>query len=160
MSTQSELRGLKREDVHGDVVYIKRSINVHGETTQGKNENAVRSFVMSAQAKEALHAQIRLDHSSEYIFPLPSVSAYSRRWEAYCKHNKITVISPYEMRHTFVSVVKSLPTGELKAIVGHSKDMDTYGIYSHFLEGEDVKTAAKITALFEQIEALKKHEMN
>jgi hypothetical protein len=28
-------------------------------------------------------------------------------------------------------MVKSLPEGYLKELVGHSKDMDTYGVYSH-----------------------------
>ena len=36
-----ELRGLRVKDIQGGVVYVQRSVNVYGETTQGKNENAV-----------------------------------------------------------------------------------------------------------------------
>ena len=49
-----ELRGLRREDVKGDRVFIRQAINDYGETTQGKNENAIRSFVMSKLAACAL----------------------------------------------------------------------------------------------------------
>ena len=40
------------------------------------------------------------------------------------------------------------PAGEVKALVGHSEDMDTYGIYSHALTGEDVATAQAVNAVF------------
>lgn len=52
-----ELRGLKWEDIAGNVVHVRRAINIHGEETHGKNENAVRSFVLSDQAAEALQKQ-------------------------------------------------------------------------------------------------------
>ena len=54
----------------------------------------------------------------------------------------------YEMRHTFVSVVKSLPEGYLKQLVGHSKDMDTYGVYSHEFLGDSKKTAELVEDIF------------
>lgn len=44
-----ELRGLRWEDIDGNRVFVRRSINVFGEETRDKNENAVRSFVMSAR---------------------------------------------------------------------------------------------------------------
>lgn len=147
-----ELRGLRVEDVDGDRVNIQRAINVYGEETQGKNENAVRSFVMSTLAKAELEAQLKeYPPIDSYIFPLPSPTAYRERWQQYCKSNGITVTTPYELRHTFVSVAKTLPAGEVKALVGHSQSMDTFGIYSHALEGEDRRTAQKINGLFEMI---------
>lgn len=42
-----------------------------------------------------------------------------------------------------MSITKSLPEGYLKQLVGHSKDMDTYGVYSHEM-GSDKDTAAKM----------------
>ena len=44
-----------------------------------------------------------------------------------------------------------LPVGEVKQLVGHSKSMDTFGVYGHALDGEDVQTAQKINGLFERI---------
>lgn len=55
----------------------------------------------------------------------------------------MTKTSAYELRHTFVSVIKTLPAGEVKQLVGHSHSMDTFGIYSHKINGEDTKTAQK-----------------
>ena len=146
-----ELRGLKREDINGNSVNVKRSINGYGETTKGKNENAVRSFIMSEQAAEALQEQLKQSPNSEYLFDLPPKETYLKRWQRFCNHNGMTKISLYEMRHTFVSVVKLLPEGEVKSIVGHSQNMDTFGVYGHELLGEDEKTAQKVTGLFNML---------
>lgn len=51
-----ELRGLRWEDINGDRLFVRRSINVFGEETKGKNENAVRSFVLSELAFQELEA--------------------------------------------------------------------------------------------------------
>ena len=76
---------------------------------------------------------------------------YRKHWQRYCSHNKIAPVTLYELRHTFVSVAKMLPVGEVKQLVGHSKSMDTFGVYGHALDGEDVQTAQKINGLFERI---------
>ena len=55
----------------------------------------------------------------------------------------------YELRHTFVSITKSLPEGYLKQLVGHSKDMDTYGVYSHEISSDKDTAAKMIQDIFE-----------
>ncbi len=147
-----ELRGLRLENVNGKRVMVQRSVNVYYEETTGKNENAIRSFVMSDLARSELDAQLR-EYPSEsgFVFELPSPTAYRERWQKYCKSNGMTVITPYELRHTFVSVAKTLPIGEVKDLVGHSQSMDTFGIYGHALTGEDIETAQKINGLFERL---------
>lgn len=147
-----ELRGLQIDDIDGDTVYVRRSINVFGEETQGKNENAVRSFVLSSLALQELEMQIReYPSSTGLVFDLPSPTAYRERWQKYCESNGMTKTTPYELRHTFVSVAKTLPAGEIKSLVGHSKSMDTFGVYGHALQGEDTVTAEKVNGLFERI---------
>lgn len=147
-----ELRGLRLQDIDGDTVYVRRSINVFGEETQGKNENAVRSFVMSSLALQEIELQIReYPSSTGLVFDLPSPTAYRERWQKYCESNGMTKTTPYELRHTFVSVAKTLPAGEIKSLVGHSKSMDTFGVYGHALQGEDTATAEKVNGLFERI---------
>ena len=153
-----ELRGLKWEDIAGNVVHVRRAINIHGEETHGKNENAVRSFVLSDQAAEALQKQREQGNPGEYVFPLPSHSVYYTHWKAYCTHNGITPISLYELRHTFVSIAKALPEGEIKPLVGHSRNMDTFGTYGHELSGEDTATARKVTEIFDRLTAPEKAE--
>lgn len=146
-----ELRGLKWEDITGNVVNVRRAINIHGEETRGKNENAVRSFVLSDQAAQALQRQREQGNRGEYVFPLPPHSAYYNGWKTYCKHNGITPVSLYELRHTFVSIAKTLSEGEIKPLVGHSKNMDTFSVYGHELSGEDAATAQKVTAIFNRL---------
>ena len=146
-----ELRGLRIEDFDGERLYIRRSINRYGDETQGKNQNAIRSFVLSEHAKKELQAQLSEYPSKDYIFHLPHESTYNERWQRYCETNGLTKTTPYELRHTFVSIAKTLPAGEIKPLVGHSQSMDTFGVYGHALEGEDTVTASKIDALFNTV---------
>lgn len=69
----------------------------------------------------------------------------------------MTTTSPYELCYTFVSAVKSLPEGYLKQVVGHSKDMDTYGTYSHDMDGDQKTTANLKENIF--IEILKSEKI-
>lgn len=143
-----ELFGLKWTDIRDDYVYLQRSINKFKETTRGKNENAVRAFKLPFAAKQIICNQPK---ESIYIFPVKSGTHYKDCLARYCKSNNITIVTPYELRHTFVSMAKSLPEGMVKQIVGHSKDMDTFGIYGHFLEGDNEIVADELQKVFDKI---------
>lgn len=65
-----------------------------------------------------------------------------------CEYNGITVVTPYELRHTFVSIAKKLPEGFVKTVIGHSKSMDTFGVYGHAIKGEDVAITAALDDAF------------
>lgn len=145
-----ELRGVRLEDIDGTRIYIRRAINKFNEETQGKNQNAVRCITLPEIAVQELEAQLReYPSKSGYIFELPTTDTYNRRWQKYCVSNGLTKTTPYELRHTFVSIVKTLPAGEVKQLVGHSASMDTFGIYGHAIDGEDVQTATKVNDLLE-----------
>lgn len=143
-----ELLGLQWSDIHGSTVHIRRAINVDGETTKGKNQNAVRSFVLSDMARRVLDEQRAITGHIESVFAIPSERHYYKRWKIYCAANELTPCSLYELRHTFVSVVKTLPAGEVKGLVGHSLDMDTFGVYAHALTGDAENTAAAVNGVF------------
>lgn len=143
-----ELLGLRWADIKGSTVNLSRDINVKGIETRGKNENAVRSFVLSDVARAVLEAQRAITGHCESVFCLETERRYYKRWKVYCAANDLQPVSLYELRHTFVSVVKTLPAGEVKELVGHSEDMDTFGIYSHTLTGEDIATAQAVNAVF------------
>lgn len=143
-----ELLGLRWADIKGSTVNLSRAINVKGIETRGKNENAVRSFVLSDVAKAVLEAQRAITGHCESVFCLETERRFYKRWKAFCAANDLQPVSLYELRHTFVSVVKTLPAGEVKELVGHSEDMDTFGIYSHTLTGEDIATAQAVNAVF------------
>lgn len=143
-----ELIGLRWADVHGCTVEIRRAVNVHGEETQGKNQNAVRSFILSDMARRVLEEQRSITGGQESVFCIQREKTYYARWKAYCAANGLTPCTLYELRHTFVSVVKTLPAGEVKQLVGHSQDMDTFGIYGHALTGDDITTAQAVNGVF------------
>lgn len=159
-----ELRGLQWRDIPGYCgvktawgalvgaqVWIRRSINVHDEITEGKNENAQRSFVMFGLLVDILSEQHRYTGKQIYVFPIESTRTLYGAWQRYCAANGIPRTSLYELRHTFVSIVKVLPAGEVQPWVGHSQDMDTFGVYAHALTGEASRAASDIAALYSRL---------
>lgn len=146
-----ELVGLQWGDIQGNTVHVQRAVNVRGEITKGKNQNAVRSFVLSRMARRVLDDQRQITGRQESVFCILTEYNYYWRWKVYCKANGLTVVTPYELRHTFVSVVKTLPAGEVKGLVGHSLDMDTFGVYGHALTGEAEATAEAVEGTFLKI---------
>lgn len=147
-----EIIGLEWRDVDlkQNIVHVRRSVNVRGETTLGKNENAIRDIRLPARARRELLEQKLLHGSDESVFPIWSERQYRDHLTRYCTQNGITVVTPYELRHTFVSMCQSLPEGDLRAIVGHSKSMDTYGVYAHDVDGHGASVTAQIDEIFER----------
>jgi len=152
-----ELIGLKWEDIVGDIVTVQRSINIHGQVTTGKNENARRGFVLTDTAEEVLRAQRQISET-EYVFDILSEDNLRKHLVRYCESNGIPPVSPYELRHTFVSAMKALPEGQLKQLVGHSRSMDTFGVYGHELDGDKRAIAQKSQQIFDVILAQNKDE--
>lgn len=155
-----EMCGLMNDDIDGSVLSVRRSINRYNEITDGKNKNAQRSYQLPPVALSVLEDQRRMLKAtgliSPYVFPAPSGSYmkqadYAKHWERYRNHNGLTKTTPYELRHTFVSVNKSIPAPLLKSIVGHSEDMDTFGVYGHDISGEDKIAAKMINDTFEKL---------
>lgn len=145
-----ELLGLKWQDINDNIVNIQRSRNCYNQITTGKNENAIRSFYLSERAKEVLAMQPHYS-GCDYVFGDMNLSAYRYRWYKYCEYNNIAHISPYELRHTFVSIAKNLPQGDLKTIVGHSKSMDTLGVYGHEVNGELENIANNLNIIYDDL---------
>ena len=156
-----ELRALEdKNDIQGRKVTIRGAINVRDEVTQGKNENAQRTFQMSALAEAEANAQRamlrRYGIVSPYLFPAPDGGHlvhknFYRAWGRYCEANQIPRTSLYELRQTYVSVNKEMPEGLKKMIVGHSRDMDTEGTYGHQMDGDLAKAAAYTDQAFDDI---------
>ena len=102
-------------------------------------------------ARAVLEQQRQVTGTQESVFDLVSEAYYYKRWQVYCKSNSIPPISVYELRHSFVSVVKTLPAGEVKTLVGHSQTMDTFGVYSHALSGDAAAAAEDVNAAFDRL---------
>ena len=156
-----ETIGLKWSDIeNNETVHLQRSINAQNEITKGKNENAVRSFVLKPIDVKILQDQRRYllatGIRSEYVFPRVDGEAvrqsnYYNYWVRYRDYHNLPKAYPYELRHTFVSIIKALPKGLIQALVGHSADMDTFGTYAHEVDGESTQIANMVQNLFAKI---------
>ena len=131
-------------------MFVSRSINAYHEVTTGKNENAVRHFFLSDSAAEALRQQRQIS-DTDRVFGDIDPQTYRKSWQRYCNANGLPKTTPYEMRHTFVSIAKNLSEGQIKPLVGHSRNMDTFGTYGHEIRGELQQTAAQLDHLFAEI---------
>lgn len=150
-----ELLGIERDDIFGNTIHLNKSINIRGEITQGKNSNAIRSVVLSPLALRVLSEQLRVNPDGKYVFDVPSTKYFRQRWIKYCQANDIERTSLYELRHTFVSIAKTLPEGMVKSIVGHSAQMDTFGIYGHVLTSDAAETTQALQNRFDTILGVK-----
>ena len=158
-----ELIGAERKYHIGDKLRVRGSINKYGERTRGKNDNAIRDLALPPIAQGVLSEQYemlkRAGLVSQYIFPDETGGPinqknYRQRWKRYCAHNGITAITPYELRHTFVSITSGradMTLAELKSVVGHSNNMDTLGVYGHQLTDEQQRISMKIESAFSGI---------
>lgn len=155
-----ELLGLKWNDLRGDKLTIRRSINNEGETTTGKNDNARRTISVKGLPGEQLEAQRAALRErgilSEYIFPAEDAEhttqkVFRTRWQRYCEFNGIAKLTPYELRHTYVSVNDEMPDGLKKKAVGHSENMDTEGTYGHLKAGDLERIADYSAQAFKKI---------
>lgn len=137
-----ELVGLQRGDISGSRMTIARSINDDGEETRGKNKNARRSQELGELALNELNAQFEmlkaLGGVSKWVFPdvrdmgFLNQELYRKSWARYCDANGIDhARTPYELRHTFCSINDEMPEGLKKTVMGHSRSMDTEGVYGH-----------------------------
>jgi integrase len=155
-----EVIGLMDQDIKDGVCTIRRAINFHNEITEGKNRNAQRSYYIPEIGLCILEDQKKMLRAagviSPYVFPTPEgdhaiQQTFLKHWRRYRDCNGISKHSLYELRHTWFSVNKSLPTELVKAMGGHSKDFDTFGVYGHVLPGEAQRTADMVNDAFKNL---------
>lgn len=150
-----ELLGLRVGDVEGNRLHLHRAINRQNEETTGKNENAIRTVVLHPLAAAEIRAQLQQRTCEEErplrdddpIFPLKNQQSLYNYWQFYQRCNGIDPpVSLYELRHTFVSMVEdAVSPAQLRRMVGHSRSMDTYGWYSHAVDGRDNAAALAVS---------------
>jgi len=150
-----EVYGLQKSDI-SEVIRVRRSVNTDNKITQGKNKNAIREVALSTAAEIIIMDQLErirkmeteLHKVTPWLFPEPDASDPSHRrayqeWTRYRAANGIHV-SPYSLRHTFVSMNKDVPLATLKRMLGHTEDMDTHRVYDHKVDGDYKKAADSI----------------
>lgn len=123
--------------------------------TSGKNNNPRRYIVLPKRAIEVLDAQKQMlkERSIISVFPDESGGVLDpnhlfRKWKTYRKQYGIAC-TLHEMRHTLISIAKAdMPDQLIKRIVGHSKSMDTFGVYGHDVDGELERAANILDDIF------------
>ena len=154
-----ELLNLRLSDVTKTSITVKGSLNAHGEHTQGKNANARRTIALNDYAREIVDSQrkriAKWKVRSEYLFCNPDGSQISQKryrdnWMRYRSYNNMEEATPYGLRHTFASLIKSLPDDVLKSSMGHSYSFDTRATYTHELNGDLERNATMISGALER----------
>lgn len=153
-----EALGLQWSDISNNRIVIQRSVNRDRELTPGKNANARRMIPVSDILIKILADQKKRTEymHSEWVFPshsgtMPSQSSAKKSLDRISKKLG-THVSPYELRHTFISMVKNdLPEQMIKQIVGHSVAMDTFGTYGHAVNGEIERASAQISTIYRTV---------
>jgi integrase len=147
-----ELLGLEWRDIDWktNTVHIQRSINKYQETTKGKNKTANRLFGLSDIAAEVLREQQKLNAFGRVFGDITPIY-YTKHWHKFCEYNGISRVTPYELRHTFVSVSAEMPEGMLQKLVGHTKSMDSFGTYGHTYSEMRRKTAEKSNEIWSKV---------
>lgn len=156
-----EVLGLQWTDIVGDRLHIQRSVNDDGEITGGKNENADRWIWLGEYELQIIEDQREaLKHRhviSPWIFPQPNGQhatqrAVRRGWKRFAAAAGISLgVTPYGLRHTFVSINNEMPEGLKQRRVGHAKNMDTEGVYGQSVEGEQKQAAEFVKERFDSI---------
>ncbi len=155
-----EICGLQKSDIKDDVVTVNRSVNIDGEITSGKNTRANRSVYLSKLQRQILDEQAKMLQSkgivTKWIFAAPdggpgNEKSMYKTWLKFCEQRGFRC-SLYELRHTLVSYAQDkVPENLLKSIVGHSKSMDTFGVYGHQVDGDLQRAAGYIDDLFKDL---------
>lgn len=147
-----EVCGLKKDDLTDNYLQIRRARNIDGETTTGKNKNALRGLILPLTAIQCIQP-----NETEWLFvnahgqQLHERALYSA-WQRLREHLCIQAVSLYELRHTMISHCKTtVPLPLLKQAVGHSASMDTLGTYAHPVDGDLQQTADLIAAAFADV---------
>jgi integrase len=154
---RGEMAGIRKEDIAGNLLTLRRSVNSLQEVTPGKTKNARRQMVLPAVALRILDEQRAALKSrgivSPWVFPgldgdMMNTDHMYWDWKTYRQQHGINQ-TLHELRHTMISMAKAdVPEQLLKRIVGHSKSMDTFGIYGHDVDGEMERTAGMLDDVF------------
>lgn len=154
-----ELAGIQEKDIKGDIITLNRGISDKGKITNLKNKNARRTKKINALAMAEIEAQRTMLKKkgiiSPWVFPQPDGTVidhntYRRTLRRYFEHNGIgkrilsngeeRYITPYEFRHTWVSVNDDMPDGLKKRAAGWSKSFDGDN-YNHQLKSDAERIA-------------------
>jgi len=150
-----EIIALEWSDIDWDreVIYITKS-RAGGKDSKPKTKNSTREVDIFTNAKNALISQLELTKGKEKIFlntvkgnPYHSHNHISRLFKELLRELNIEGQYLYNLRHTFASVMISIPYIDMLSIsrmMGHKDLSTTLKIYAKFIkQDEDVRMKKK-----------------
>ncbi len=170
-----EVCGLRWSDLEdGDHLKISRSINLQGEITLGKNENALRTIILSDFALSILdkqrEVQAREGIVTEWMFGYeedkqPSLHRLYKRWCGVSRGKDTkrtrgladllgaTGTSLYSFRHTFLTMCQdaNVDLTVLKPYVGHGISFDSFGVYGRTTDTLRKKATHEVDDAFKHL---------
>lgn len=158
-----EVIGLQWQDIDEQtgLVTINRSVNSHGEITEGKNRNAHRSLQLTPELRTILMEQKEATAylESQWVFcnqigGKARQNAIRRTWKSIVEKKGLPEgTTPYSLRHTFYTHTEAyLPERIIKTIFGHADSTDSHDLYgNHIIDGEiqEASRRLQVTPLFE-----------
>lgn len=149
-----------KRDIKGNRCFLRGAINVHGEFTQGKNENAIRNYILPELAAQEIAAQRQMLKEagvvSPYLFPGRDgehlvYQTYRSSWYRYRNYHALSPRTLYEMRHTYFAINKKNPVELLKIMAGHSEKFNSFDFYGGELEDDSQELAYIIDNTVQEI---------
>ena len=149
---QSEILGLRWEDIDGDYLNVRRAIII-GEDGQAekttKTYSGTRRIHIPAHLKPLLDAQ---PHTSEHIVRLSGKAVYSG-FSRICEKAGVRHYRFHDLRHVNASAMlaSGIPSTYSKQRMGHATDHMLKTVYYHTIKEEEVAYDAKIEQYLEEI---------
>lgn len=149
-----------KRDIKGNRCFLRGAINARGEFTLGKNENAIRNYILPDLALQEIAAQRQMLKEagivSPYLFPgrfgeHMVYATYKANWYRYRDYHSLSPRTLYEMRHTYFAINKKSPIELLKIMAGHSKNFDSFDFYGGELEDDSQELAYIIDSTVQSI---------
>ena len=151
---RGELIGLGRDDLIGNALRVRHSLDIYGERTKTKTGAGERTIYLSPYALELItkHQERAAALGYDDWQLLPHISdkgvkpmlyrALVYWWKCFARRHDIRALSLHEFRHTFISYTAlraGEDLGELKKLYGHEASMKTEAVYVH----DEAKTEAQ-----------------
>lgn len=141
-------------DFDKEIILINKTQTIKQIIKPPKTKAGVRKLEMTPLAKDALLRQFKLtgNDNDKRVFKTPTgkfwynPDQFGRYWRTYLSKANIKYRNPYQMRHTFISMMLQFGNSPviIYPMVGHENTEMIYKRYARFIKQEENKKLLKI----------------
>ena len=148
----SEIKGLKFEDLRGNLLHIKRAmvkVECQEIVKQTKTYSSTRSIVIPDYIVELIN---NTDQNNEYIIKLSGQAIY-KRLVRLCEKNGLPHYRFHDLRHANASIMLALGIPDKYAMerMGHATNNMLKNVYQHTMSDEKIKTNDMVNDYFNKL---------